>query len=286
MKICLGCNTRFNDSGWLCPVCGYVPENQKGYMCFSNNLFDGFEAGYFEDLFSLEDKNFWFSSRSNLILWILKEFFSSADKLLEIGCGTGYVLSSIQREYPDLKLYGSDIFIDGLVFAKQRLNNVELFQMDARNIVFDSEFDIIGAFDVIEHIKEDELVLSEIFKSLNQGGGLIITVPQHPFLWSNTDEIAYHVRRYTAKELRTKVERAGFKVERIISFVSLLFPLLVISRLKNRIKKGKVDPCEEFNISPIFNKVLTDILSLERFFIKKGISFPFGGSLLLVARKA
>ncbi len=288
MKRCLACNTKFNKSGWTCPECGVKPNNQKGYLCFALDLArenEGFQDTYFKELFALEDQNFWFTSRNRLIVWSIQKYFSQVENLLEIGCGTGYVLSGIQKCYPHLTLSGSEISITGLDFASQRLKNIKLLQMDARKIPFDSEFDVIGAFDVIEHIIEDELVLSEIFRSLNRGGGLLITVPQHPFLWSSTDEFACHVRRYSANELITKVEKAGFEVERITSFVSLVFPLMFISRLRNKIKKEKLDSNEELKINPVLNTCLKSMLSFERFLIKAGISFPFGGSLLLVGRK-
>lgn len=288
MKICIACDARFNSSNWCCPVCGFTPHALEGYLCFSPELArvnDGFRAESFRDLFVLEDQNFWFTSRNCLIVWTLQKYFPQARNFLEIGCGTGYVLSGIQKLYPSLTLSGSEIFVNGLEFTSQRLNNVELFQMDARKMPFDSEFDIIGAFDVIEHIPEDELVLSEAFRSLNPGGGILITVPQHPFMWSITDEYACHVRRYTAEELRRKVERAGFKVERMTSFVSLLLPLMLISRLRSRTQKEKFDPGGELKVNPVLNKSLECILSFERLFIKAGVSFPFGGSLLLVGRK-
>ena len=252
MKICIACDAKFNSSEWRCPVCGFTPHVQEGYLCFSPELArinDGFRAESFRDLFVLEDQNFWFTSRNRLIVWNLQRYFPQARNFLEIGCGTGYVLSGIQKFYRNLTLSGSEIFVNGLEFTSQRLNNVELFQMDARKIPFDSEFDVIGAFDVIEHIPEDELVLSEAFRSLNQGGGIIITVPQHPFMWSITDELACHVRRYTAEELRTKVERAGFQVERMTSFVSLLFPLMFMSRLRSRTQKDKFDPGGELKVN-------------------------------------
>ena len=288
MKRCLVCNAKFNKSEWSCPVCKVSPNIQESYLCFAPDLAkenEGFQDAYFNDLFSREAQNFWFTSRNRLITWALQKYFPHAESLLEIGCGTGYVLSGIQKTRPDLTLNGSEIFVSGLDFASQRLNNIELFQMDARKIPFDSEFDVIGAFDVIEHITEDELVLSEIFRSLNRGGGLLITVPQHPFLWSFTDEYACHVRRYTAEDLKAKVERAGFKVERMTSFVSLVFPLMLMSRLRSKTQKEKFDPIGELKINPVLNTILERVLSLETFSIKAGASFPFGGSLLLVGRK-
>ncbi|WP_207641583.1 class I SAM-dependent methyltransferase [Syntrophomonas palmitatica] len=240
---------------------------------------------YFNDLFILEDQNFWFRSRNCLIAWTVQKYFPQIRNFLEIGCGTGYVLSGIQKKFPQITLNGTDIFVSGLDFASQRLDNVQFFQMDARKIPFDNEFDVIGIFDVLEHIPEDELVLSEVFRSVIKGGGILITVPQHPFMWSITDEFACHIRRYTEKELKVKVERAGFKVERITSFVSLLFPLMLMSRLRSKSQNEPFNPIGELKVTPILNKSLECILSFERLFIKAGVSFPFGGSLLLVGRK-
>jgi len=288
MKICISCDAKFNNPGWCCPECGFIPPALEGFLCFAPEFAgdnDGFRAESFQDLFVLEDQNFWFTSRNRLIVWILQKYFPQAKSFLEIGCGTGYVLSGIQKSCPKHTLSGSEIFVNGLEFTAQRLDDVELFQMDARKIPFDSEFDVIGAFDVIEHISEDELVLSEVFKSLKEGGGVIFTVPQHPFMWSVTDEYACHVRRYTAKEFRTKVERAGFQVEKMTSFVSLLFPLMLMSRFLGKIQKDKFDPSGELKVNPVLNKSFECILSFERLLIKAGVSFPFGGSLLLVGRK-
>ena len=75
---------------------------------------------------------------------------------------------------------------------------------------------------------EDETVLRQVAKALRPGGRLLITVPQHQFLWSATDETAHHVRRYSCQsDLRAKTERAGFHVLRVSSFVSFLLPLML-----------------------------------------------------------
>ena len=122
-------------------------------------------------------------------------------------------------------------------------------------------------------------------QACQNSGGIILTVPQHVFLWSYMDEYACHVRRYHAKDLTAKVKRAGFKVLRITSFVSLLLPLLIISRLKLRKPGPKFDPTSELRNKGLMNNVLERILDLERSMIRLGFPFPAGGSLLLIARK-
>jgi len=220
-----------------------------------------------------------------LILWALQRYFPDTNNFLEIGCGTGFVLSGIRKTLPQLTLAGSEVFIAGLSIAAQRLPGVELFQMDARRIPFRDEFDVIGAFDVLEHISEDEEVLSEMYKATRNQGGILLTVPQHPFLWSQVDDYARHVRRYKAQELRDKVRRAGFDVTRITSFVSFLLPLMAISRLKQRVCDDQFDPAAELTTSPLTNTILEKVLDCERALIRTGLSLPAGGSLLVVAHR-
>jgi SAM-dependent methyltransferase len=148
------------------------------------------------------------------------------------------------------------------------------------------EFDLIGAFDVLEHIKEDKIVLKNIFGALRPGGGVIITVPQHQWLWSSADVYACHVRRYSCQEIETKIKAAGFQILRSTSFVSFLLPLMFMSRIQNRIQNNKTyDPLSEFKITPITNKILESVLNAERKCIQLGLNFSMGGSRLIVAQK-
>ena len=288
MKICLACSHIFQAKDWVCPICRWAPTQKNGFLAFAPALAEsnsGFDSGLFAKLAEVEIGNFWHVSRNQLILWALKKFFPQAQSFLEIGCGTGYVLSGVKEARPELCLSGSEIDCAGLHFARQRLQNTDLFQMDARRIPYGDEFDVIGAFDVIEHIKEDEAVLTQMHRACRSGGGIILTVPQHPFLWSDYDVEAHHVRRYRATELRAKVEKAGFEILTMTSFVSFLLPAMLLSRLKKANPNKKYDVAAQIHKGPFMNKVLLSILNVERGFIRAGISFPCGGSLLLVARK-
>ena len=289
MKICLSCGCQFKSSGWQCPSCHESPQLLEGSPVFAPNLAqanDGFEATHFAELAPLEAINFWFRSRNQLIVWALGRYFRDIDNFLEIGCGTGYVLSGLEHAFPDLSISGSEIFSNGLNYAKDRVSRCDLFQMDARDIPFEEEFDVIGAFDVLEHIAEDERVLSEMYRAIRPGGGIILTVPQHAFLWSQADRYACHVRRYSARDLKQKVQQAGFSVARMTSFVSLLLPLMMLSRLKQHDPNKVYDPLAELKIGGLTNWVLGKILGMERALIRMGLSLPAGGSLLLVARKS
>lgn len=288
MKICLSCDRVFGSPAWQCPDCGWKPSEVDGLLSFAPEMSrtnDGMNAEDFQQLQALEAGHFWFRSRNRLLQWAFGRYFAGATSFLEIGCGTGFVLSGLREKFPALRLAGSEIYASGLRFAVKRLPGVNLFQIDARRLPFELEFDVIGAFDVLEHIQEDELVLAGLSRAIRPGGGLMLTVPQHWFLWSSVDEYACHKRRYTRTELVGKVRRAGFDVMKVTSFVSLLLPILLLSRWKRNRPGGSFDPLAEFKIGPHTNRILEAILGFERALITAGISFPAGGSLLLVARK-
>ncbi|MEW8522872.1 MAG: methyltransferase domain-containing protein [Candidatus Thiodiazotropha endolucinida] len=288
MKICVSCGSRFNSSGWRCPFCQSDPLKVNGFIAFAPILAqknDGFNVADFEKLAPLEANNFWFRTRNKLIIWALGKYYPSMTSFLEIGCGTGFVLSGIEQAFPGLKLSASDLHTSGLRFANNRVNRSSLFQMDAREIPFDEEFDVVGAFDVLEHISDDEKVLNEIYRTVRHGGGAIFTVPQHEFLWSQADTQACHERRYGAVELIRKVEEVGFTVEMTTSFVFLLLPLMMLSRLIQRDKNSKHDQLAELKIGGLTNLILEKVLDIERLMIRLGIRLPAGGSRLLIARK-
>lgn len=181
MKICNSCNQQFINSEWRCPVCGYVPKTIDNYIAFAPELAetnDGFEADLFPQLAPLEAKNFWFRSRNRLIIWAFKHYFPKAINFLEIGCGTGFVLQGIERAFPKLTLCGSEIFIDGLSFASQRLSRTELFQMDARKIPYYSimsELKMSGWLNaILEQLLTLERTMIKLGVSFPAGGSLLL----------------------------------------------------------------------------------------------------------------
>ena len=287
MKICLSCGHRFASRGWRCSDCGATPQQIGGYYAFAPALArhsDGFSADFFPSLFQLESGHFWFATRNRIILWGLQKYLPQTRTFFEVGCGTGFVISSLARALPSLQLSASEILVTGLNFAAGRAPRAEMFQMDARSIPFDSEFDAIGAFDVIEHIEEDDVVLREIWRALKPGGGVLLTVPQHPFLWSPLDDVSFHKRRYTSLELGARLRQAGFEVLHMTSFVSLLLPLMLLSRMQYKIQNHK-SSFDELRISPAMSRLFSVVSRLEEWLIKRDISLPAGGSLFAIARR-
>ena len=290
MKLCNACGSSDCDDAWTCANCGSRPVTIAGFKAFAPDLAlenEGFREAYFGALAGLEATNFWFRARNDLIVWALRTYFAECRTFLEIGCGTGFVLGGIHAADPSIELSGSEIFSAGLGFAAARVPSAQFSQMDARHIPFRDEFDVIGAFDVLEHIKDDESVIAEVGRALRPGGGFLVSVPQHPSLWSLQDVHAHHVRRYTARDLRHKVEAAGFEVVRMTSFVSLLLPMMVAARLRARECRADdgFDAMEELRQPRAVDAALGVAMTIERSLIRHGLSFPAGGSLLMVARK-
>jgi SAM-dependent methyltransferase len=245
---------------------------------------DPYDVSLFEALAEAEPHSFWFRARNRLIVSTLRRHFPEARSLLELGCGTGYVLEALHAAFPALRLVGSELYEEGLAVARRRLPDVELVQLDARELPYRDEFDVVGAFDVLEHLDEDEVVLEQAFAAVRSAGGVLLLVPQHPRLWSAMDDVAHHVRRYTRSELVGKVRRAGFEVERATSFVSSLLPAMAASRAARRLLRRPYDPVAELRPGPL-NGVFERILDGERRLIERGVSLPAGGSLLVVGRK-
>jgi SAM-dependent methyltransferase len=287
MKRCSSCGSVHDSVTFTCPVCEHSPEEVDGFLAFSPDLAHtggGYDPDLFAQLAPLEEGSFWFRSRNDLILWALRQHSPTLTSFLEIGCGTGYVLSGVEAEFPRATLLGSEVFVDALPYAAARVRAAELVQMDARDIPLRAEVDVIGAFDVLEHIEEDVEVLGQVHQALKPDGLLMISVPQHRWLWSPADDHAQHVRRYTARELRAKVTGAGFDIERSTSFVSLLLPMILLSRVLMR-RRTEVDPIDEMRMPAFLNAVLYRLMRLETALIRRGVDFPLGGSRLVVARK-
>jgi SAM-dependent methyltransferase len=288
MRVCLACERRYESDGWTCPGCGHSPPLDHGHAVLAPELGagDGSDAEYrYEALAAVEPDHFWFRSRRRLILWALREACPAPQRVLEVGCGTGYVLQGVAEAFPHAALAGSDVLAAGLAFAQRRVPGASLFQMDARRIPFRDHFDAIGAFDVVEHVEEDEAVLLEMRRALRPGGTLILTVPQHPLLWSAVDEFSRHKRRYTRPELVAKVRAAGLEVLRATSFFSITLPLLLAGRLAKRRATARFDPESELRIHPLLNAVLQALADLERALIRGGLALPVGSSLLVAGRR-
>lgn len=287
MRRCTRCDARFESAGWDCPACGYAPLERMGFRCFAPELAEnaaGYAPEYHEAVSHFQDGHFWFRGRNELVCAQLGRYFPDARSLLEVGCGTGQVLRAVRLSRPGMRLCGTEIHPAGLAYARGCLPSEELLQADARNIPFRDEFDVVCAFDVIEHIDDDMGVLRQLHGACRPGGGVMITVPQHRWLWSRIDEVARHVRRYGRAELEAKLCAAGFEMVASTSFVTILLPLMFLSRLRFRARRN-CDPEREFRISRAANLLFLACSRAENALIGAGIGLPAGGSLMMLGRK-
>jgi len=288
MKICSACQGRFSSSDWICPLCGWRPPILASFPAFAPELAyspNDFAPEGHDLLVRLEQKCFWFRGRNRMLQTALERYFPTADSFLELGCGTGFVLAGLARVRPQMRLVGGDCHPSGLRWACQRVPQAEFIQVDASHLPYVEEFQVVGVFDVLEHLDNDQAVLEECHKVLRAGGGMIVTVPQHPWLWSPCDDLALHKRRYRRQELAAKIRQAGFKVLFLTSFITVLFPLLLASRWWCRGHPGDLHLAPGFGVPPWVDAVLEHLLKLELHGLRLGLSLPFGGSLLCVAQK-
>lgn len=280
------------DDKYFCQNCVHSYPIVDGIPSFvdQNVIVDSFDASSFESLFGMEQKHFWHIGRKEIILDVLRRNIPSLAKsrMLEIGCGNGSVLAYLKQN--GINIEGGDIFLEGLEFCKRRAGSATLYQLDILALPFRNEFNIIGIFDVLEHVDNDDKALSEINQALKPGGNPILTVPANKFLWSYFDVHSHHKRRYNKGELATKLERNGFVVKKNSFYMFFLFPLFAAIRLVSNILHRQKDENQntkaslELTTIPIVNDVFLGLLRLERRLIRC-LALPFGASLLVLAEK-
>jgi len=234
---------------------------------------------------SVQDVHWWFQGRKRLISYFLKSTMKGKSSYIEIGCGTGYLLDILQG-LPGIAISGIDMHEESIRIAKKRCGTARIFKATVEELG-EELFDTIGIFDVLEHIEDDKDVIKQLSKHLNLGGYMLITVPQHQWLFSDADQAAGHFRRYRRKKIRKLLVDAGLKVIFATSFVSFPLPAMWFKRF---FQKSTIDNIfsweEELKVGRFANRVLSITSFLEYLLVRLGISFPVGGSLFLLCRKA
>ena len=262
MIVCPICNKilKISNYKYYCQECNKDYQINDGITHFvSAPPKESFDPSFFEKLAGFEDDYFWFKNRREIIIgWLNKycsDVFKQNNKALELGCGGGQNLSYFKQK--GINVEGGDLFLEGLKRAKKRLPKTILFQLDAMSLPFLEEYNLIGLFDVLEHIDDDLGVLREIYKALKPKGAIMITVPAGKYLYTRHDEVSFHKRRYSAQELSKKLSLAGFRVKRISYFVFLLLPIVLISRylLDKKYRAQRINGLlvQEFEISKKMN---------------------------------
>jgi SAM-dependent methyltransferase len=275
---CRGCGRAFADAGgiWTLTLGSSGPP--------------GYDPHHYGRLADVEEQHYWFVARRDCVLDALRRTVPDLAEraLFDIGCGTGSLLAHLERHGVRLA-GGCDAYVEGLRLARMRVA-APLFLVDEgrRPPLADGQ-SLVGMFDVLEHIDEDEATLAWLHSLLRPGGVLALTVPAHPFLWGEADVLACHRRRYRRAELRRKLEAAGFRVERLTHFMAALAaPLALVRSLERMLGLGRADAAArrdaELRVPPMVNGLLLAVLRAEQGWLRVG-SFPFGSSLLAIARR-
>jgi SAM-dependent methyltransferase len=288
MKVCPSCRTRFESTDWTCPNCAARPAFHDGFACFAPEfaeINEGSPAGVHHYFDALQERSFWFRGRRRIIQSLVACYCPAAKSFLEVGCGPGFVLAGLRTMLPEAKLVAAELYLHGLPYAARRVTPpAEFIQADCMALPYDAEFDAVGAFDVLEHVERDADALAAMRRVLRPGGIILLTVPQHPWLWSRVDEIDQHKRRYRRGELAARLRNTGYSILCDTSFMFFLLPAMFLKRLAVD-RRTSFYPDIEYALPLPVDRLFEGVLEIERLAIGLGVRFPIGGSRAIVARR-
>lgn len=225
-------------------------------------------------------RHWWFRGRLAVVLSVLRRTLESRPaRLLDIGCGSGNVLEAL-AEFGEAVGMEQDPRL--IAAARARGLDVRHGQLPGDLVVPEGWADVVLFLDVLEHLEDDAAALTTARRALHPGGRVVVTVPAYAWLWSGHDVVLGHRRRYTARQLRRLVEDAGFHVERVTYFNTVLFPPLALLRVGKR-WWGRTGHDLERTPAPL-NRALEWCFALERHVVPR-VSLPFGSSVLLTGRR-
>jgi SAM-dependent methyltransferase len=222
------------------------------------------DRSVYDSMAEIDERHWWYVARRKVLAELIRRKVQPPKNatLLEIGCGTGH----------NLKMLGEFGRVEGLEIDSSPLP--ELAGIPERH------YDVVGAFDVIEHIPDDVGAMVSIARLLKPTGKLVMTVPAHQWMWSAHDVVNHHQRRYSKASLKRLIDESPLKLEAMGYFNSLLFPVAVADRLASK-ARGKDDANLAPPARPI-NQALERIFAAERLVIGR-LPLPPGLSLFAVA---
>ncbi len=203
-------------------------------------------------------------------------------RILNIGCGTGGTIDTLEQFG---RVTNVDVSDEAIKFMKKSgYKNIK--KVSGIKLPFpDNSFDVVGAFDVLEHIKQHEEALNEWRRVLKPGGSVVLTVPAYQWLWSGHDASLHHYRRYTKGLIRETAAKAKLSGDRVSYAIVFSLPLVVSFRFANRVMKKSVSSETSYvPVPPVVNSLFTRLLNIEAK-AHKSITFPFGTSVVAILRK-
>lgn len=238
------------------------------------------ERVVYQQMAELDDRHWWYRARRRIIADLIRrEAHLPPDaEILEIGCGTGHNLAMLS-DFGHVE--GLELDDEARAISEKRLGRrVMSSPLPELGEVPDRHYDLIGAFDVIEHIDDDRAALASIATKLKPGACFIMTVPAHQWMWSAHDTVNHHKRRYSRSGLKALIEASPMKLRKLGYFNSLLFPLAVAERAASKLR-GKEDADVKLPPAPL-NTALEKVFAAERYLAGR-LPLPPGLSLFAVA---
>jgi len=233
----------------------------------------------YQQMAELDDRHWWYRARRRILAELIRrEVHPAADsRILEIGCGTGHNLAMLSGfGHVD----GLELDDEAAALSEKRLGRVIIRSPLPELEGVSNDYDLIGAFDVIEHIDDDHAALAAIATRLKPGGKFMMTVPAHPWMWTAHDVANHHKRRYSKRSLRALVEGSPLRLDKIGYFNSLLFPLAIVERAASKLR-GKDDGNVSLPPRPL-NNLFEAVFASERYLVGR-LPLPPGLSLFAVA---
>ena len=232
----------------------------------------------------VDEHHWWYRGRRRVIRAELDRLpLPPGARVLDAGCGSGRTLQELV-DYGDVS--GIELNTEAAALARGRaLGDVEVGRLEELPWE-DATFDLITCLDVIEHVPDDTAALAELLRVCRPGGWLLVTVPAYQALWSRHDEANHHYRRYSRAALRAAAGAAGWQLERMSSFNSLLLAPAAAVRLAQRRLGTHNGYTNDLDLGPAWlNDVLERPLALEASWLARGRTLPAGLSLLAVLRR-
>jgi SAM-dependent methyltransferase len=238
------------------------------------------ERVVYQQMAELDDRHWWYRARRRIIADLIRReaHLPSNAQILEIGCGTGHNLAMLSSfGHVD----GLELDDEARAISEKRLGRTIMSSpLPQLAGVADRHYDLVGAFDVIEHIEDDDAALASIATKLKPGARFMMTVPAHQWMWSAHDAVNHHKRRYSRRSLKALIEGSPMKLDKLGYFNSLLFPLAVAERAASRLR-GKEDA--DVTLPPAaLNLALEKVFAAERYLAGR-LPLPPGLSLFAVA---
>jgi SAM-dependent methyltransferase len=243
------------------------------------------DAHLYEEHALLEREHWWFVGRRAIVRQVIADHVPrrSSLNLLDVGCGTGGML-------PMLADFGTVEGIEGEPIAVRYCRSTyPSFTVREgtipTNVPADAAFDVVTAFDVIEHLDDDVGGLCALRAAVKADGIVVVTVPALQWLWSDHDRANGHRRRYSRASLVSALRGAQLELVHVSYFNTLLLPIVAASRLFERVRGAAAVPQSDFSMPRSWlNGVLTRILRSETSLVAR-TGLPLGVSLVAVARR-